>query len=671
MGRLLFCELPYLVKKIFIACHLIFCCVCIVFAQEQASNDPIVISPDFEMALIGRRIPTLEEPQNNPLDLAAVQSIPLSQYKSWKDIDLIFGHVKNGKWFRFDFLNSDTVDRDLIFEIVDPSLYQFQFHRELPDGAFHSDTLFADDGFLKRGTFQENDGDLHRNIQLQFMLHRQDTTRCFLYVPPAKYPLNLRLYIWDKEYRKNWLQFFESYVLLTFYILSVIYLLLLGVTIYITRFDFFWFYFCYVFLGLIFVLLDSGLAYRYLWPGAPYLQQIGSFVVLNLYLICGLQFIRKYFNTKTFYENLDKALGLMMLLSAMVMLLSFSMPLVEDIFFAHFLTRFNNVVFVVSSVLLFVVLFSNIVNQQQFFPGLFLVGFVVHGVSIIISSLQGVGLIPAGTFSSYLMSIGHPLTIHLQLAFMVGMLIEMGMVFYLGMKRFGQIYRENNQMLKNVATQRQDTMNAMVQGIEQERERWSHELHDGLGVKLSLLKQEVAKISNSNVQDETLAQNLQHIESELDTAHEDLRNISHNIMPKSLRKLGLKPAIEELLHRLQLLDPNRSVNFYYNVDFAKISYFNQSQLYHIVQELLNNMNKHSRATEINLQFVQHQNQLIISLEDNGRGFHVNQAMKTGFGLKNIKSRVSVIGGKFMLESAPNRGTLISIEFPMEKVIRED
>lgn len=634
-------------------------------SADHLSAAVVEVGADFQMSLVGRKIPTLTEESGVAMSLDRVRSIPLAEYDTWKDIDLIFGQFKKGKWFRFDFVNKDAVDRQLIFEIVDPSLFKFQFHRELRDGSFQSDTLLSTDGFHKRGNFQENNGAEHRNFQLEFTLEKQDTARCFLYIPPAKYPLNLRLYVWGKEYRKNWQQFFESYVLLTFYILSVIYLMLLGVAITITRFHFFWFYFFYVFLGLIFVLTDSGLCYRYLWPFSSYIQQVSFYVILNLYLISGLQFIRKYFSTSSFYQRLDVALIFVMMVSGLMLVLSLLMPIVDNLAFSHFLTRFTNAVFVTASVLLFVLLFNNLFNQQKFFPGLFLVGFLVHGLSIIVGSLQGVGLIPAGSLSAYLMRIGHPLTIHFQLAFMIGMLIEMAMVFYLGIRRFGQIYRENNLMLKNLAHQKQDTMNAMVQGIEQERERWSHELHDGLGVKLSLLKQEVAKLSNTNVDENQLAENLEKFASELDIAHEDLRNISHNIMPKALRKLGLQPAIEELLHRLQMLDPNRTINFYYNVDLSQLSNFYQSQIYHIVQELLNNMNKHSRATEINLQFVQHENQLIISLEDNGRGFIVNKAMKSGFGLKHIKNRVSVIGGKFMIESAPEKGTLISIEMPMD------
>jgi len=635
------------------------------YAQENTTAERYELNSVFKVNTLGRKMQTLEEVGGHKMTLTEVSALPAKSFVPWKNMDIIFGQLKRGKWFRFQLVNQDTTDRRLILEIVDHSLFELEFHRQLPNGDFRSDTLSYDNSFVQREGFQDNDGAAHRNLQFRFTLARGDTSLCLLYIPPAKYALNMRLYLWDHDYRTGWQQFFESYILLTFYILAVIYLLLLGTTIIITKFNYFWFYFFYVLLGLLFVFADSGLAYRYLWPESVYLQQVSFYIILNLYLISGLQFIRKYFSTKNLYRKLDYSLIVVMIISGVVLLFSFFIPLVENLAYAHFITRFNNVVYVTACVILFILLFNNLFSQQKHFPGLFLFGFLIHGLSILISSLQGVGLIPAGTLSSFLLGIGHPLTIHLQLAFMIGMLIEMSVVFYLGIKRFSWIYRENNTMLQKLANQKQKTMNALVQGIEQERERWSHELHDGLGVRLSLLKQEVARLSDTAPTPDHVKDRLNHLKVELDTAHEDLRNISHNIMPKALRKLGLRPAIEELLHRLQLVDQQRAINFYHNFDFKLLSPFTESQLYHIVQELLHNVDKHARATEINLQFIQHQNQLIITLEDNGRGFNTNRALSKGIGLRNIKNRVSVLGGNFLLDSLPGRGTLISIELPLE------
>ncbi|MEM8909584.1 MAG: sensor histidine kinase, partial [Bacteroidota bacterium] len=439
----------------------------------------------------------------------------------------------------------------------------------------------------------------------------------------------------------------------------------------ITKFNYFWYYFLYVFLGAFIVFCDLGLGYHYLWPGSSYAQKISIFLILNLYLIFGTLFVRSYFNTRNVFKKIDQAFVVIMIVAGGVIPFTLLMPFIDDILYSHIISTSVNILYIATCVLFFCLFFMSYFSSQKIFPGIFLFGFSLHGLSIIIGNLQDVGLVRAGSLSGYLMSIGHPLTIHLQIAFMLGMLLEMAVIFYLAIKRFARLYKQNNLSLQNLATQKQKTMNAMVFGIEKERERWSHELHDGLGVKLSLLKQELQMLSGHFAQPRKAENKLDSIIDELDTAHQDLRNISHNIMPKSLHKLGLRSAIEELLYRLRLVDNSLEVNFFPHADLDRIPRFSQQQMYHIVQELLNNMIKHSQATEINLQFVQHQEQMMITMEDNGQGFDVSKAYRNGIGLKNIKNRVSVLGGKFMVDSAPGRGTLISVELPLESLLEKD
>lgn len=381
-------------------------------------------------------------------------------------------------------------------------------------------------------------------------------------------------------------------------------------------------------------------------------------------------FVRKYFNTKDFYKKIDTALMIIMVVVLSVIPLTLFMPAIDGTAYSHILSKFINVTHIATCVVFFILLFVSFFGSQKIFPGMFLFGFSLHGLSIIVGNLQSVGLIPAGSLASYMTSIGHPLTIHLQLAFMIGMLLEMSVIFYLGIKRFGRIYKQNNLYLKNLAQQKQKTMNALVQGIESERERWSHELHDGLGVRLSLIKQDLEQLNGFIAEPKKVEDRLEGIIDELDTAHQDLRDISHNIMPKSLSKLGLQAAIEDLMYRIRLVDSELEINYYHNVPFKELSRFSQLQVYRIVQELLNNMIKHGEAKEANLQFIEHDDQMLITLEDNGRGFNAKLALTDGIGLKNIKNRVSVLGGSFLIDSAPGRGTLISVEIPMS-VLRGD
>ena len=88
-------------------------------------------------------------------------------------------------------------------------------------------------------------------------------------------------------------------------------------------------------------------------------------------------------------------------------------------------------------------------------------------------------------------------------------------------------------------------------------------------------------------------------------------------------------------------------------------------LYRVVQELINNIIKHAEATEVEVQLYKSKNHLIIMVEDNGKGFNINEASKQkGMGISNIKSRLRSVKGEISFEKAHDSGTLAIIKVPI-------
>lgn len=81
--------------------------------------------------------------------------------------------------------------------------------------------------------------------------------------------------------------------------------------------------------------------------------------------------------------------------------------------------------------------------------------------------------------------------------------------------------------------------------------------------------------------------------------------------------------------------------------------------------------KHAAATEVSLQFVQHNNQVLLSIEDDGNGFDKNAIEGKGIGLQNIQNRVSTLNGHLSIEATKGKGTFISIEVPIENNNKEE
>jgi signal transduction histidine kinase len=204
-------------------------------------------------------------------------------------------------------------------------------------------------------------------------------------------------------------------------------------------------------------------------------------------------------------------------------------------------------------------------------------------------------------------------------------------------------------------------VDAMLQGQEEERSRLAKDLHDGLGGLLSGVK-----FSLSNMKDNLIItpDNMTVFERSLDmidTAIKELRRVAHNMMPELLTKFGLDEALKEYCHTVN------STKFlsvkYQSVGMdTRIEKSSEIIIYRIIQELLNNIMKHSAATEAMVQLIKDNNRLSIIVEDNGKGFNTDFKNNTGAGLTSIQSRVDYLKGQLDIHSEEGKGTLVNIEF---------
>jgi len=203
---------------------------------------------------------------------------------------------------------------------------------------------------------------------------------------------------------------------------------------------------------------------------------------------------------------------------------------------------------------------------------------------------------------------------------------------------------------------------SMLEGQETERSRIARDLHDGLGGILSGTKITLSGLTLINENDSgrnTLNKSL----DQLDVAVVELRRIAHNLMPELLDKYGLEEALQEYAERMS------NDEFEISSRFVKLktelSKDKQIVVYRIIQELVNNAVKHSQASQIILQLSQHNDQIMITVEDNGKGFDPQLADgKKSAGMHNVQSRLEFLSGQMQINSVVGRGTSIEIEFPI-------
>lgn len=246
------------------------------------------------------------------------------------------------------------------------------------------------------------------------------------------------------------------------------------------------------------------------------------------------------------------------------------------------------------------------------------------------------------------------------------LLILTGVIFFFQTRRqqtnkklVAQKEALQNQRIKELEQEKQlAAFNAMLEGQESERFRIAQDLHDGLGGLLTSVKAHVNSITGLEKANSKVFSKTNDI---LDTACEEVRRISHNMIPRSLSIAGLQGALEDLVADLN----NRGLQCDLEIISLPISWPNtkSATLYRIFQELTTNISKHAEAKKILIQILEHDNNLNILVEDDGRGFAPEQ-VDSGIGLSNVDSRIRYLKGKWEIDSVIGEGTTINIEIPV-------
>ncbi len=207
---------------------------------------------------------------------------------------------------------------------------------------------------------------------------------------------------------------------------------------------------------------------------------------------------------------------------------------------------------------------------------------------------------------------------------------------------------------------------------ESERKRIAAELHDSLGQNLLIIKNHallgLAERENAAAMEENFAAISEMTSQVLD----ETRQIAYDLRPYQIDRFGLTRALHSMLKRVA---ESSEIHFRCQVDdldgvFSKEAEMN---LYRIVQESINNILKHSRATEAEIGITRNGQQVLLRIADNGQGFAADdeaETAKRGFGLTGIVERARMLGGQHRFQSTPGKGAVIQISIPLPETLHE-
>lgn len=654
-----------------LSCYLIYCFWSMLLLPKQAlaTIDTIQIGDSFSQNILLKknleyhhtkdkidtikclssleRIDTLEK-------INILESIPFKPLNE----NLYFGLTDKSFWGRFVIQNKGEKTQELALEITNPNFTNVFLYQKNKD-KLEIECL---------GTALKFDDRWHRNIIFNITLKPNQVKECFLHIRPSKYPSNFDLYLSTKSYKKEIIKS-ENGIILIFLGLCFTFLALLTFALYIIRLRYFWYYILYVLFGVLFILTDQGFSFQYLWPNHPLFQQIAISLIPNLYLITGIIFVQYFFNTKQSYTLIHDFFQRLIYMVILFIPINILMLFIQDIKITRLITFFHYFIYVLTCLFLFYLFFLSLKRKHDIFPGLFLLAFSLHGLSIIAVILQYIDLLPNRLFPSIAKDIPPIATYIDDFPMMIGMLIEIAIIIYLLARRFRFFYKARFATLRKVATQKQQTMYDLADGIEMERQRIGEDLHDQIATPLAAMKMQLQSFESPQNENRTSKQ--KHLIALVDRLNVDVRNIiKDNNTFAVIQQEGYIPAIKQLMLRTKSMAPQIRIKpLFNNFPFEQTTEISQISIYRIVQELLNNIVKHSEATEVIIQFTKQKEGLLFSIHDNGKGYDID-SVKKGVGLNSIQRRIDALSGKQTIESNQNNGTFVSIEIPNDSLFEE-
>jgi len=198
---------------------------------------------------------------------------------------------------------------------------------------------------------------------------------------------------------------------------------------------------------------------------------------------------------------------------------------------------------------------------------------------------------------------------------------------------------------------------ALLNIQELERSNIANELHDNLGQKMSASALFLDGLVSKYPEDTELTK----VANMINTSLTQIRSLSNTLSLSSIKEMGLEDSLRQLQDQIPL-----SIEFelHYSVDESSISEFISTQTFRIIQEAINNIQKHSEAKRIEIDIAQAQSVITLKIRDNGKGFDINAGVR-GNGIRNMEQRVKKCNGLIHIDSKINEGTFIDIKLPIK------
>ncbi len=365
----------------------------------------------------------------------------------------------------------------------------------------------------------------------------------------------------------------------------------------------------------------------------------GSFVSVNYYY-------HEFLRIKDNQPTLTRYFNVINILFLAIGSLSFWHPTGFNLYI-----KFNLIMTSVEAFLLLASLFRVRRKEKEYFM-VQLVSIVLVIIFGTIVQLYFFGFLPVSLLTRY--------AVH-------GMILPQILIqaFALG-RRFTFLAKERLALQSSLLTASEQYSQSLINTLENERKRLSSEFHDSIGQNLLVIRNRILLMLKQNYTDNQ-KEKLDGLAAITSETLDEIRAISQNLRPTTLDTIGLTASLNNMIERLKR-STDMSIDFVcpQSIDEV-INKELEINIYRILQELMNNVLKHSKANEAIITIIQRGNLLLLQIKDDGVGFDVQKKTitNTGNGYSSIKERVKILKGEMTIVSKIEEGTVVNIKISIK------
>lgn len=629
----------------------VLCVLLLLSARLSAQDTTGIISIKYDGNWQKKNMPMgllYLQDKSNALTLEKILEFPKNfRFKKAYGKAPTFWAKGNAYWFKFNIKNATNINQAFAIDLPTPLYDEGRLYLVV-------DNKIINEQYLSWDTPQLDRPIKHRNFIFPFTLKANQEVTCYLKLRKEVGSIWVPITIWERD------AFDYYYYSADYHIWGFV----TGILLFVSFFSFlllfsfkdmlYFYYGVYVLMALGFISTNQGYFIRFYVDGS--FGVAGNrmrYVCSLLFLISGLLFIRKYLRWDLLKNSVFNytTWALIGLLVGMILFLYIDRLLFRD-------TLFHSNSALVSAIL----------SVVFWFPTLYVIFGAIYCVMIqhfakeafyfLLANLPIATIVFHSSLSNYELLNGSRLA---EIEYFAGaFLIEIVVLMVLLAYRLKAMQDTAERLFAEKSIAQQQRTEAILEAEERERVRIARDLHDGIGQMIAAARMALGNfLAKKNEENE-------HIQNSLDLLEEsirEIREISHNMMPGALTKLGLSTALKQFVNKINALG-GLQIELQIIGLKERLNEKIEMMLYRVVQEILSNIIRHAEATKVSIELVKHESELVLVVEDNGKGFDSEEVKNHGIGIKNVATRVEYLNGSVNFDSAIGRGTSVIVEIPL-------